>query len=182
MTSAGSRIAKAIQAAAAKRTREAVVFMACAVCGRRMRRWKSQIRRARLPMSCGVRCRAKVMTGPMNPRWKGGRWRDQRSGYTWLRVDLLSARDQRLLLNPRARQVLEHRLIAARMLGRPLRTVEMVHHRNGVKDDNRPRNLAVTDWSNHSKEHRLMERRYAEALATIRRLRSALVSARRTAR
>jgi len=39
--------------------------------------------------------------------------------------------------------VFEHVLVAEELLGRFLRPDERIHHRNGVRDDNRPENLEL---------------------------------------
>lgn len=48
----------------------------------------------------------------------------------------------------------EHRIIASRKLGRDLRDDEVVHHRDGNKRNNRPRNLQVMTRSEHWRTHR----------------------------
>lgn len=82
--------------------------------------------------------------GSGNPRWKGGR-RTRKDGY----VIVYSPR------HPYAYRdfVLEHRLVMEACVGRYLEPHELVHHINGVKDDNRLENLKLESHSTHATKH-----------------------------
>jgi hypothetical protein len=77
-------------------------------------------------------------TGARHHNWKGGRV-VLPSGYVRLSIE--------------GRTVLEHRHVAEREIGRPLRDDEDVHHDNRQSDDNHPANLVVLTKSEHAKLH-----------------------------
>lgn len=90
-------------------------------------------------LTCGV-CRPRPAM-EVNGAWKGGRTRNK-AGYVMVRVPN----------HPRARAnggyVFEHIVVIEEAIGRHLLPDETVHHRNGIKSDNRPDNLEL--WtSNH---------------------------------
>ena len=119
----------------------------CLECGREYEPSSRHLRcpacRSRDLCSCGKPKQGKSATcancrtvaGPSNGRWKGGRTR-HRAGYVMIWAPG----------HPRAgksQYVFEHIIVMERLLGRYMLPGESVHHRNGVKDDNRPENLEL---------------------------------------
>lgn len=85
--------------------------------------------------------------GERNPSWNGGRTVDK-GGYILVRVPA----------HPGANHcgyVREHRLVMEKKLGRPLTDTEVVHHVNGVTDDNRPENLELFPTNGEHLAHEL---------------------------
>jgi len=84
--------------------------------------------------------------GANNARWNNGRMRTS-GGYIAVRVP-----DDHHLRQAHG-YAYEHDIVAEQTLGRRLAKGEVVHHKNGQRDDNRPENLEVATRSDHAREH-----------------------------
>lgn len=87
----------------------------------------------------GVKPTRYVATGEKHGSWKGGRVK-LHGGYWYILVD---NDDPLAVMRTSVGYVLEHRLVMARSLGRPLLRSESVHHINGDTGDNRIENLQL---------------------------------------
>jgi len=65
-------------------------------------------------------------------------------------------------------RVLEHRLVVAQKLGRPLQPHEVVHHIDGNRRNNDPSNLTLLTQRDHPPAHEHTEETVMEALAALR--------------
>jgi len=92
-------------------------------------------------------------TGGNHPQWRGGR--HIRHGYAWVLTSILPPEERDLfgIMAASSGYIAEHRLVIARKLRRPLHKGEIVHHLNGVKDDNRVENLRLLRVGTHHPGH-----------------------------
>lgn len=91
---------------------------------------------------CSRECRGDTLSerqlGHKNAMWKGGETVTSHAGGGYIK-ELCPE-------HPRADAggyVMQHRLVMERTIGRRLKPSERVHHKNGIRDDNRPENLEL---------------------------------------
>lgn len=117
---------------------------------------------------CYYDCKAKglhenplrIKKGSENHHWRGGKVK--RKGYVWV-----YAPDHHSIAGrgTTRKYVLEHRLVMEEMLGRPMLPNETVHHKNGVRDDNRPENLEL--WGYQPPGQRAGEGKHCETCTCV---------------
>jgi len=112
----------------------------CIDCGKIISRYK-------------LRCKSCAGKGSLNHNWKGGKLK--RRGYVYIKCPH----------HPRSNNwgfILETHLVMEKKIGRFLKYYskgnannEVVHHKNGIKDDNRIENLELMKHSEHMRLHRI---------------------------
>lgn len=115
---------------------------------------------------CG-KCRAGkgYFKGDKNPCWNGG-LRKTSGGYIyqWVSDDHPFVQ-MRSSYQKNSNYIMQHRLVMAEHLGRPLKKEETVHHINGIRDDNRIENLEL--WSSNHQSGQRVEDQIKWAIAFL---------------
>lgn len=110
-----------------------------------------------LVKSCG--CSHLDMVGSGHPNYKRGYYKTP-GGY----VTLTGHPNHP---NARKGKISEHTLVMSQMLDRPLEKGESVHHKNGIRDDNRPENLEL--WIKYQPSGQRLSDRITDAVDLLSR-------------
>jgi hypothetical protein len=119
-----------------KKGRVLMYWALCPKCGKG--RWLQKQGIEGLCKKCWSTEHGSTLRREKNGMWKGGRAKNG-GGY----VKVLIEKDNPYYTMSQKGYVQEHRLVMAEHLGRILEKWEIVHHINGVKDDNRIENLKL---------------------------------------
>lgn len=135
-------------------------WTACIVC--KKERW---IRLSQYKKGEKLSCMSCSKTGPKNVSWRGGKNKNNK-GYihVWVPKD----NPYYLMTKGRRGRILEHRLNMAEHLGRCLERGEVVHHKNGIRHDNRIENLELISCKGKHNTHE--GQKYQELINEIKRL------------
>lgn len=120
-------------------------------------------------MKDGIKKSAACRKGENGNNWRGGRHKRNQTGY----IVIHSPDHPNRTANG---YVFEHRLVMEKHLGRYLTAEEVVHHKNGIKDDNRIENLELVESTGkHVSQHFKKSHRVHELEARIAELEAQLL-------
>lgn len=106
----------------------------CAICGKKIYVQKNQLQRGE-GKTCSWECRNEYVSNKLSKELeKTAKWVGNHGYVVWGKR-------------------LEHRVVMEQYLGRSLESHEQVHHRNGVRTDNRLENLELVSSRNHHVHH-----------------------------
>jgi len=129
------------------------IYIACPEC--KKSRWVRVIKgKPTAPRCRTCTIRATKHQGKNHYNWKGGQYQNS---YGYIETTI-SADNSYFSMAPkpngnRISYILEHRLIMAKYLHRCLEPYEHIHHKNGIRNDNRIENLELTLNGQHIKAH-----------------------------
>ena len=92
--------------------------------------------------------------GENHPNWRGGQFIDVQ-GYVHVLVPEHPQADSKGYIR-------RSHLVAEEMLGRYLYSDEVTHHKNGIRDDDRPENIEVLTRGEHQSFHNRNKEKYRE--------------------
>ncbi len=142
------------------------LWSSCVDCG--IERWV-RIRKEGIAQRCQS-CGMKRNRCPQKIARMGVRTSD---GYIRIHKSLVDSRFHPMAL--KCGNIPEHRLVMARYIGRNLCEWEVVHHKNGIKDDNRIENLELLTNVAHE-QITILENRIVQLKEEIARLKAVKVS------
>ncbi len=120
------------------------IWHTCEKCGKE--RWE-RFRKGKPDRVLCIKCAIPHKYGESSAHWRGGKYKDK-NGYI---SQKLVPSDFFYSMTRHGGYVSEHRLIMAKSLNRCLLPWEVVHHKNGIKDDNRLENLSLlSGQGNHN--------------------------------
>jgi len=149
-----------------KQLRVKYIWLPCKLCGKE--RWVQYYHQANMCADCQLK-KLHSQLGRKNPSWVGGRTVDKSRGYVWI---LLCKNDFFYPMVQHGERVYEHRLVMAKHLNRCLLPWEVVHHKNGIKGDNRIENLELL--TGLGKHNTILNKYINKLLSENRKLRGKL--------